>query len=344
MLSLPFILGGRFRSQRRRFAFLVGALLAAGCGDGLINPSTLGPILVCPMPQTVESADGSPVAVVYEPPQVIAGEPPLRISCSPLSGAFFSLGESTVSCTVRDSVARTDACTFTITVARPPSLSATKFLAFGNSITGGEIAYSYPATLRAMLAARYAAQAALIQVVNSGEGGERAARLSEPLALAGEDRLPGELTRWQPQVLLLKEGVNDISGGRSSRVPIVIDALRKMVREAKRRGVVVLLATLMPARTGGTPPRGDGAQPLIPQLNERIRMLAASEGATLVDLYDAVGGSPDPYIDVDGLHPTELGYQKMAEVFFDVIRATLEVQTVAPSFQFVRHLPAAELP
>ena len=46
------------------------------------------------------------------------------------------------------------------------------------------------------------------------------------------------------------------------------------------------------------------------------------------------GGSPDPYIDTDGLHPSAQGYQKMADLFFTAIQAQLE--TSAAALQLVR--------
>jgi len=292
------------------------------------------------MPVTVLSADSNATPVIYEPPQVIAGEPPLRTTCSPASGSIFPLGASTVTCTVTDSVARTDACTFTVTVAVPPRLSATTFMAFGNSITEGKNAFSmavgnnYPASLRAMLVARYSAQS--ITVLNRGLGGERTPE--------GSDRLEAELDAARPDVLLLEEGVNDILGGDPSMVAQVIDGLRDMVRKAKARGVRVFLATLIPSRAGGTPPRGDGPRLLIPETNAQIRVLAQSEGVTLVDLYAGFGGSPDPYIDVDGLHPNELGYQKIAEIFFNAIKATLELPQSPASIGLVRNMPPATFP
>ena len=54
---------------------------------------------------------------------------------------------------------------------------------------------------------------------------------------------------------------------------------------------------------------------------------AVAEGATLVDLYQAFGGTPDPLIDADGLHPNAMGYQKMGETFFTTIRSMLELST-----------------
>ena len=54
--------------------------------------------------------------------------------------------------------------------------------------------------------------------------------------------------------------------------------------------------------------------------------VAAGEGAVLVDLYTALSVDVTRFIGVDGLHPTEAGYARMAEVFFEAIRVTLEVR------------------
>ena len=95
-------------------------------------------------------------------------------------------------------------------------------------------------------------------------------------------------------------------------------------RKARGRGIVVFLATLTPQRPGGR--AGTLAPTLVATTNDRIRDLAVSEGAILVDVYQAFGGSPDPWIDADGLHPTAEGYKVMANTFFTAIRSRFEVQ------------------
>ncbi len=60
-----------------------------------------------------------------------------------------------------------------------------------------------------------------------------------------------------------------------------------------------------------------------------------------MDLYAGFDGSPDPYIGADGLHPNDLGYQRIAQLFFDVIRTSLELPAgVASSMELVRYMPA----
>jgi lysophospholipase L1-like esterase len=213
-------------------------------------------------------------------------------------------------------------------------------MAFGNSITEGKNAFSqaiannYPAVLRGMLTTRYSSQS--IAVFNRGFGGER--------AVDGAKRLENELDTLRPEVLLLEEGVNDLAGGDPAAISPMIEALRTMVRQAKSRATPVYLATLTPVRAGGTPrPRGDGPLPLLSEANARIRILAQSERVILVDLYEGFGGSPDPFIDSDGLHPNEAGYRRIAEIFFGVIRSTLETPSVTGPV-FVRNFPAPSIP
>jgi lysophospholipase L1-like esterase len=46
---------------------------------------------------------------------------------------------------------------------------------------------------------------------------------------------------------------------------------------------------------------------------------------TLVELYTAFQGQESTLLGLDGLHPNEAGYQRMAELFFEAIRQKLEV-------------------
>lgn len=321
----------RVHVPRRSIVILFGAFLASGCG-GPTGPQTIEPVLVCPANLTVFSIDGNASPVIYEAPTLTGGQPPVKTTCNPASGATFALGNSTVTCTATDAVARTSSCAFTVTLAPPPKLALTSFVAFGNSITEGKNAFGqipnhYVAVLRTMLVARYTAQ--VVTMLNRGLGGES--------VVYGSDRIETVLDADRPEAVLVEEGVNDLQPGDPLKVDVVIEALADIVHKAKARGVRVFLATLIPGRAGQS---RSGAELLIPPTNDKIRQLAASEGVTLVDLYQGFGGSPDPYIDVDGLHPNEAGHRKIAEIFFDAIRATLELQQGAASaLDLVRNMP-----
>jgi len=44
---------------------------------------------------------------------------------------------------------------------------------------------------------------------------------------------------------------------------------------------------------------------------------------------------------VDGLHPNDAGHRKIAEIFFDVIKATLELPPgAAAAMELVRNMPS----
>ena len=152
-------------------------------------------------------------------------------------------------------------------------------------------------------------------MLNRGNPGEELAD--------GVSRLPGVLSADMPQIVLLQEGANDVNQGRSPTT--MAASLRSMVRDARSRGMQAYVGTLLPQRplgVGGSC-RGFGADN-VGAANDQIRAMAASEGAPLVDLYQAFGGTPGDLIGPDGLHPTEAGYSKIADSFFDVIRQRLE--------------------
>jgi lysophospholipase L1-like esterase len=220
-------------------------------------------------------------------------------------------------------------------VVQVPQLSRTRFLAFGDSFTEGEITVptssslhapqtialriipeaSYPTRLSTLLLARYSTQATSISVTNAGRSGEWAEE--------GARRLPGVITNVRPDVLLLLEGVNELASLGAPGVSRASAALDTMAKEGRNRGARVFLATLPPSRASG--PRAIPNANIV-ALNDRIRTTVAGEGAVLVDLYAALSSDVTRYIGIDGLHPTEAGYLRMAEVFFEAIRATLEVR------------------
>jgi lysophospholipase L1-like esterase len=219
----------------------------------------------------------------------------------------------------------------------------TRFLAFGDSITCGEsgtndgpvcvtslsgptairplvqfpLSQTYPVVLQSELDARYSTQSPIVS--NAGKSGES-------IASGAPTRLDGLLATGQYDALLLMEGANDIfGGGDPSTIPTAIAGLRQMVEDAKRRGILPYLATIPPENSAGCcPDRGDG-ESLVPAFNAQVRMLAASEGVPLVEVYQALNADINAFIGFDGLHPTAAGYAAIADVFFAAINKTSEV-------------------
>jgi lysophospholipase L1-like esterase len=294
---------------------------------------------MCPAPQRFPSPDGGPALVSYLKPTVSGGADRVVTRCLPASGSAFPLGVTSVTCTAVDAEQRSASCSFNVTVT-VPRLKASRFMAFGDSITEGSdgdcpgsligdpltwalqdvqflkmnlhaAATAYPGVLQGLLTNRYRSQT--ITVVNEGNGGERAT------APATQTRLAAELTSHSPDVLLLQEGVNDVHRGQSAAN--IANALRNMIRTAKGRGIGVFLGTLLPERVGGC--RAGAPERIVP-VNVQLRAVAASEGAVLVDLYQAFLGQEGTLLDEDGLHPSIAGYAKMADTFFESIRVELE--------------------
>jgi lysophospholipase L1-like esterase len=129
----------------------------------------------------------------------------------------------------------------------------------------------------------------------------------------------------RPEAVLLLEGLNELSAlGDMSGVQRANLAIDTMAKEVRNRGARLFLATLPPTRTTG--PRAVPAS-LILSLNAQIRATARGEGAVLVDLHQALSADVTRYIGPDGAHPTEAGYERIAEAFLTAIRANLESPT-----------------
>ena len=206
-------------------------------------------------------------------------------------------------------------------VPRPvPQLSRTRFLAFGDSLTAGATAtavvtrmsaglpQSYPSKLLGLLSARYSQQTPVVE--NAGRPGERADG-------AGE-RLNETVRLTKPETVIILHGANDIFADGAAGVPRAISAMQVLVRIAKLGGDSVLLCTLPPQRAGAQ----RAANPVAwRELNRGIREIARNEEVLLIDLATGLDLS---LIGVDGLHPTENGYMRLAELLFASLRAQFE--------------------
>ena len=257
----------------------------------------------------------------------------MSTTCAPASNTAFPLGSTRVTCTATDRRRRTGTCGFTVTVSAVPVLSSVRFMAFGDSITEGttspdpvtmvlSVTESYPYKLQNLLSGRYIDQTVL--VVNRGKAGEAAYP-------TGMIRFPGELNVNNPQVVLLLDGANDLLGAASTgmfnaAIARISTALEEMIQTARARNVQVMLATFPPQNPAGS--RG-GAAEAVPLMNQEIARLAAKESVPLVDLYGGLGGTPVGSIGVDGLHPTDGGYTKIANIWFDAIKRLYERPTSA---------------
>ena len=204
--------------------------------------------------------------------------------------------------------------------ADAPQLSRTRFLAFGDSLTAGTtspavvtrmsagLPQSYPSKLLGLLIARYTQQTPAVE--NAGRPGERA-------DAAGE-RLNETIREMKPEAVIILHGANDLLADGVAGVPRTISAVQTLVRIAKPGGNPVLLCTLPPQRAGAQRAANPTAWS---ELNRGIREIARTEAVMLIDLATQLDLS---LIGVDGLHPTEDGYMRLAELVFATLRAQFE--------------------
>jgi lysophospholipase L1-like esterase len=305
---------------------LAGAALAAGlsaaCSSPIAPPPPPdAPSLNCPTGVSQTSSDGRPVTVAYTTPTAIGGAAPVSVSCAPASGTTFAVGATAVNCTATDSLARQGTCSFTVMVTSTVRLQHTRFVAFGDSLTEGKLSRivsvlvefptSYTSDLQALLRSKYTSQSPV--VINEGKGGENT---SDGLNI----RLPEVMAKDAPvEVLLLMHGANDLNNVNGNlAIDAAVENVRQMIRTAQGLGSVVFLATLPPQ---ASPAAG---RTFIPEYNQKLRTVAASTNAHLVDLYAGFNGVP--MVGADGLHLTEAGYDKIANLFFETIQARLEVK------------------
>lgn len=209
-----------------------------------------------------------------------------------------------------------------------PTLAQVGFLAFGDSITRGvgddpaRTETGYPPRLQSLLI-NAGVQAT---VLNRGEPGEDTqhglTRIDTVLA-----SIPSST-----EVLLLMEGSNDIS--RSISFETTMFDLREMARKAELKGLAVVHATTIPRIPTAWV---DERNVVNLRLAENLRDTAGTRSRDLADPFEVFSNLPNLFAtyyapvtpdapDPVG-HPNAAGYDRLAQVFFDVLR---DRDTVAP--------------
>jgi lysophospholipase L1-like esterase len=329
-----------------RLSLLGGiALLASACATPTSATAPLS--LSCPSIPIATSQNGGPVVVTYSTPTMKNGTSTLLTTCTPQSGSAFPVGTTNVTCQSTVSDDRVASCRFGVTVQSPARLSYTRFLSFGDSITEGKVSpplsptlrfqlslldpdaqlailesrllvfndKAYPYHLQLRLGSRYPQQT--IRIDNDGVGAEY---VSLGFESSGAARLPSSLSANNPEVLLLMEGTNDMLNASGPDTAIL--ALEQMVNLVLGQGRKVVMATIPPTRPVGTL-RFNQLQ-RIPGFNTRVRSLAAAKNVPVADVYAAINADVARYIGEDHLHPTELGYQVIADTFLATVRSAFE--------------------
>lgn len=162
-------------------------------------------------------------------------------------------------------------------------------LAFGDSLTAGDDAdrkNSYPALLQERLGCK---------VINAGVSGE--------VSSQGVKRLPLELDKCDPQLVILCHGGNDLLGKSSDDA--IVENLEAMVRIASRRGANVILVGVprpgLRLKTAG----------FYREIADRLRI--PSDTKTVADILS------HPSLKADQVHPNAAGNRRLAEALAALI-------------------------
>jgi lysophospholipase L1-like esterase len=100
--------------------------------------------------------------------------------------------------------------------------------------------------------------------------------------------------------------------------------MRIMVQYAKAGNSRVFVGSMIPQVAGR--PRGNTPVGELTAYNNTLQLMSQQEGVTYVDLYNPMLPDAATLIGSDGLHPTEAGYRRIAELFLAAIRAGLELR------------------
>jgi lysophospholipase L1-like esterase len=100
--------------------------------------------------------------------------------------------------------------------------------------------------------------------------------------------------------------------------------MRIMVQYAKSNGSRVFVGSMLPQVAGR--PRGTTPVSELLAYNNTLQIMSTQEGVTYVGLYNPMLADAATLIGSDGLHPTEAGYRKIADLFFIAIKSALEEQ------------------
>ena len=291
----------------------------------------------CPESLVRDATSPQGTDVHFESPQPTGGVPPYAVECTPGSSNVFPIGESTVTCKATDAALVQTSCAFLVTVRVAQTLRFTRYLAFGDSITDGSISLrplimlaepdGYPYKLRDMLTQGYPTQT--FDVSKSGVGGET--------TVQGALRLPGELDRVHPEVMLLLEGVNAV---RTLRTSAQVAAIRSMLAAARARQVEVLIATVMPISAAREADHRGTLEKIIDLNVEIFRLADEFHIQNVVDLYALFDSNPQ-LLGSDGLHPTVEGQTRIADAFRQEIVRRYESRATMSTRRATFGVPAA---
>lgn len=139
-------------------------------------------------------------------------------------------------------------------------------------------------------------------------------------------RMMSDVVALRPRAVHIMGGTNDIAGNTGPMTPQMSENnVRAMTDIAQRHGIKVLIASVPPAANFPWAPTIETRR-AIAVLNTRLERVAHETGSTWVDYHSVLDdgtGAMKPGLAVDGVHPTEAGYDAMATVVNPILAKVL---------------------
>jgi lysophospholipase L1-like esterase len=189
-------------------------------------------------------------------------------------------------------------------------------VALGDSLTAGyrtvdpyaiDPRVPYPAQLETLINGRLRGQTRAF-VINLGVNGDDTNGMLW--------RFSQTVVTEKPEIVVIWGGINDLGAAKDPEQ--VMENLTKLYDLCRETGATPVACTLTPTRLTSTKIR---------RLNELIRAYASEKDLVLVDLFyglvDVEGNLRQEYSD-DGVHLTQTGYRRIAEIVLGAIAPLIE--------------------
>jgi lysophospholipase L1-like esterase len=205
--------------------------------------------------------------------------------------------------------------------------NANRYLGYGDSITAGEGSgdgNGYVLKLQDRLGP-YLGRAEVIEWGRSGDSSIENAEVAT------------KTLRWfNPAYTLILLGTNDWHDSRCQdqgpSACFTIEALRSIVLDVKAWQSLPVLGTLPPVNPALAPA---GRNAWVDEMNGAIRALAQEQGVPLADIngaFKAQGSLPPLF--TDDVHPSDMGYEMIAQAWFEAITRARAASSARGRFEF----------
>lgn len=139
-------------------------------------------------------------------------------------------------------------------------------------------------------------------------------------------RMMSDVVALRPRAVHIMGGTNDIAGNTGPMTAEMSENnVRAMTDIAQRHAIKVLIASVPPAASFPWAPKVE-TRDAIAGLNRRLKRVAQETGSIWVDYHPVLDdgtGAMKPGLAVDGVHPTDTGYEAMATVINPILERAL---------------------